>query len=68
MNLPPIQFRRSTVSGEIPDSDSMSTGEISLNFADQLIYTRDSDGKIFTLGGGAGSVDPAEVDTDFGTF
>lgn len=54
-----IKFKRSEVSGAIPDASSLAVGEIAINLADQKIYSKDSSGNVVELspstGGGGGS-------------
>ena len=44
-----IQHKRSTVAGNKPTADQISTGEIGINFADRSIYTKDGSGVITEL-------------------
>lgn len=55
-NIPPIQFKRSDVSGRVPSSGVLKTGEMAINFADGLIFTQDSDGNVLQLGGSGNGV------------
>ena len=63
-NIPPIQFKRSHVSGRIPDSDDLLVGEIAINMADNKLYTKDSDGLIRNVGGSSGGAGIRVVDSD----
>ena len=49
-NLPPIQFRRSTTAGEEPSVDLIREGEFAVNLEDKVIYTKDHNGQIISLG------------------
>ena len=52
-----IQFKRKVTTGA-PSVGDLLQGEIAINFADQLIYTKDDTNTIITLGGGgSGAVD-----------
>lgn len=56
-NIPPIQFRRSSISAAKPLASQLQEGELALNFADNAIYTKDHLGNIISLGGsGKGAV------------
>lgn len=47
-----ISFRYSMVKGEVPDSEHLHQGEILINLADQLLYTKDHLGYVISIGGG----------------
>ena len=47
-----IQHKRSSVSGNTPDSDQIEVGELAINFPDQTLYTKDANGQIIEVGGG----------------
>ena len=44
-----IQHKRSSVAGNKPNANQISTGEIGINFADRSIYTKDASGVITEL-------------------
>lgn len=44
-----IKLKRSTVPGRIPDANDLQVGEIAVNTADGLIYTKHSDNSIRTI-------------------
>ena len=47
-----IQHKRSSVSGNVPDSDQIEVGELAINFPDQTLYTKDANGQIIEVGNG----------------
>jgi hypothetical protein len=49
-----IKFKRSAVSGKIPLSSDLDTGELALNYADGALYYKKTDGTIGTISGGGG--------------
>jgi len=49
-----IITKRSTVGGEIPTAADLVPGELAVNTADGLIYTKHSDESIITVGSGSG--------------
>jgi len=61
-----ILLKRSDVAGKIPQTTDLDIGEIAINLADKLIYTKrinpdTSQEEIITIGGGGGT----DVDCDF---
>jgi len=46
--------KRSTVGGQMPVAADLVPGELAVNTADGLIYTKHSDGSIITVGSGSG--------------
>ena len=49
-DLQPIQFKRSKIKGKVPTSSQLLVGEIAINFADQIIYTKDDSDNIIAVG------------------
>lgn len=47
--------KKSSVASKQPLASDLVTGEIAINLADKLIYTKDASGTVITLGGGASS-------------
>jgi hypothetical protein len=45
--------KKSSVPGKAPSSSDLVMGELAVNVADKVIYTKDANGNIITLGGGA---------------
>jgi len=50
--MKPIQFKRSCISGVKPTSCELEEGEIALNLADKVAYSKDCDGKVVEIAGG----------------
>ncbi len=44
-----IQHKRSSVVGKVPTSANLAVGEIAINFADKLIYTKNTDGNVIVI-------------------
>ena len=51
-----IKLKRSTVPGRIPNPADLDVGEIAVNTADAVIYTKHSDNTIVTISGGTTNV------------
>jgi hypothetical protein len=54
-----IKIKQSAISGRSPSADPTNSayieqGELALNTADQLLFSKDSNGNIFSIGGGGG--------------
>ena len=49
-----IILKRSSVAGKVPQTTDLQYGEITLNYADGLIYYKKSDNTIGTISGGSG--------------
>lgn len=49
----PIVPYHSTTSGNVPSAGNMQTGEIALNAADRVIFTKDGTGLVVAIGSGA---------------
>lgn len=49
----PLIPYHSTTSGNTPSAGNMQTGEIALNAADRVIYTKDGTGLVVAIGSGA---------------
>lgn len=49
----PIIPYHSTTSGNVPSAGNMQTGEIALNAANRVIYTKDGTGLVVAIGSGA---------------
>lgn len=50
-----FQFKRSSVSGRIPDAANVQVGEPVVNLADQILFTKDGSGSIKVIGAGTTS-------------
>jgi len=49
----PIQIYYSTTAGAEPDAADMVVGELALNVADKLLYTKNGAGAVVAISGGA---------------
>ena len=49
----PIQIYYSTTTGAVPDAADMVVGELALNVADKLLFTKDGSGLVVGISGGA---------------
>lgn len=49
----PLIPYHSTTSGTVPSAGNMQTGEIALNAANRVIYTKDGTGLVVAIGSGA---------------
>ena len=54
----PIIPKRSSVAGKVPLATDLQVGEIAVNLADGLIFTKNAGGTVIGLGGGSGSYLP----------
>ena len=45
-----IQFKRSSVSGKLPNVSDLQVGEIALNLADGIIYSKNTTGNVIVVG------------------
>lgn len=52
-NFTPIRPYYSTTSTNVPSAGNMQTGEIAINTADRVIYTKDGTGAVVSIGNGA---------------
>lgn len=55
-----IRLKRSSVAGKIPDSSDLEYGELALNYADGILYYKDTTNAVASISGGGG----ASVTTD----
>lgn len=62
--------KRSSVAGKVPLSTDLQVGELAVNLADGLIFTKDGSGTVISLGGGSSSspstIDPVVASLLFG--
>ena len=54
-----VKIKQSAVAGRLPTHNSSAStdivqGELALNTADQKLYSKDSSGTVFEIGGGSG--------------
>ena len=45
----PIQFKRSNIAGKVPTVSQLLAGELALNTADKVFYTKDATGAIVRM-------------------
>lgn len=55
-----IILKRSSVAGKVPLSTDLDVGELSVNLADALLYTKDGTGTVIALGGSGGTGLPTQ--------
>ncbi|TCD47017.1 hypothetical protein [Chlorobium sp. N1] len=55
----PILLKKSTIPGRVPGTEDLEVGELALNTADRLLFSRHSDGTVFTVGVTASAVEAA---------
>lgn len=48
-----ILIKRSSTAGDAPATGDVSVGELAVNTADRILYTKHSDGTVVEIGGGA---------------
>jgi hypothetical protein len=48
-----IQIKRSSTAGAIPEAADLAQGELAANLVDRKLYSKNADGVVFQLGGGA---------------
>jgi hypothetical protein len=58
-----IKLKRSTVPGRVPDPNDLQVGEIAVNTADGLIYTKHSDNTIKTISNVSSFISNVTLDT-----
>jgi hypothetical protein len=50
-----IRIKNSSVSGKVPLAGDLQTAELALNVTDRKLYSKDTGGNVFELGGGEGA-------------
>ena len=65
-----VKIKQSSVAGRLPTHNTLAStdivqGELALNTADQKLYSKDSSGAIFEIGGGGASGAVTIVTTEF---
>lgn len=65
----PIQIRRSSTTGVVPNPSTLTVGELAVNTADAKLWTKHTDGGLvdLTAGGGGTTVYSTTIEVDFGT-
>ena len=51
-----IQLLRTTVSGRVPTAAQVAVGSLAINLADRILYSKDTNGTVFSLSGGSAAV------------
>lgn len=51
-----IQLKRTSVPGKVPLSSDIDVGELAINLADKLIYSKDASGSVFPISSGSANV------------
>ena len=57
----PIVIYHSTTSGAVPSAADVAVGELAINVADKILYTKNSGGTIVAITGGATGGGPDQV-------
>jgi hypothetical protein len=68
MSRIPYQHRKSTVPSKVPLASELLEGEIGINLADGLLFTKDHNGSIIPVGGGSGDFVPLSGGVMTGTL
>lgn len=58
-----VQQYRTSVAGRVPAAANMDVGEIAINMADKILYTKDDNGQIIRVG--TGTYTKAEMDAKY---
>lgn len=58
-----IKLKRSTIPGRVPDPNDLQVGEIAVNTADGVIYTKHSDNSVKTIGNVGAFISNVNLDT-----
>ena len=58
-----VKIKQSAVLGKVPEALSLVQGELALNTADQKLYSKDSTGYVFEIGGASGASGANEIIT-----
>ena len=45
-----VKIKQSTVAGKKPVANDLQQGELALNVSDQILYSKDASGEIFSIG------------------
>ena len=61
-----IKLKKNSTSGEAPSASDLAVGEVAVNTADGLLYTKHTDNSIKTIGGGTDYSLPLATDTTLG--
>ena len=55
--MPTLLTKRTSVVGRVPTAQQLAVGELAINLADRILYSKDSGGTVFSLGeGGSAAV------------
>jgi hypothetical protein len=50
-----FQIKRSSVPGRIPSSSDLNVGELAINLADKILFSKDASGNVFQVSAGSSS-------------
>lgn len=55
--MPTLLTKRTSVVGRVPTAQQLAVGELAINVADRILYSKDTGGTVFSLGeGGSAAV------------
>ena len=55
--MPTLLTKRTSVVGRVPTAQQLAVGELAINLADRILYSKDTGGTVFSLGeGGSAAV------------
>ena len=55
--MPTLLSKRTSVVGRVPTAQQLAVGELAINLADRILYSKDTGGTVFSLGeGGSAAV------------
>ena len=50
--MPTLLTKRTSVAGRVPTAQQIAVGELAINLADRILYSKDAAGTVFSLGAG----------------
>ena len=50
--MPTLLTKRTSVVGRVPTAQQLAVGELAINVADRILYSKDTGGTVFSLGAG----------------
>ena len=50
--MPTLLTKRTSVVGRVPTAQQLAVGELAINVADRILYSKDASGTVFSLGAG----------------
>ena len=54
--MPTLLTKRTSVVGRVPTAQQLAVGELAINLADRILYSKDTGGTVFSLGEGGAAV------------